>query len=137
KARLLPLAALVTPNIPEFAKLTDADLADDAPPLAALGRAGIRAVLVKGGHDEGREVIDTLIAADGAVAEFRSARIATSHTHGTGCTLATAIACGLGQGMPLRDAVARAHEFVHEAIATAPGFGKGRGPLNHMHGTKR
>lgn len=133
KARLLPLATLVTPNIPEFAKLTDADLADDAPPIRALSQARIRAVLVKGGHDEGEEAIDTLIGSDGVVAEFRSPRIDTRHTHGSGCTLATAIACGLGEGMSLRDAVARAHSFVHGAIRTAPGFGRGRGPLNHMH----
>ncbi len=137
KARFLPLATLVTPNIPEFARLTDADLADDAPPIHALERARIKAVLVKGGHDEDVEVIDTLIGSDGTVAEFRSPRIDSRHTHGTGCTLATAIACGLGEGMSLRDAVARAHAFVHEAIRSAPGFGSGRGPLNHMHGVKR
>jgi hydroxymethylpyrimidine/phosphomethylpyrimidine kinase len=136
KAHLLPLAMLVTPNIPEFAELTDADLADDAPPIRALEHARIRAVLVKGGHDEGEEAIDTLIGSDGTVGEFRSPRIETRHTHGTGCTLSTAIACGLGEGMSLKDAVERAHVFVHEALRTAPGFGRGHGPLNHMHGLK-
>jgi hydroxymethylpyrimidine/phosphomethylpyrimidine kinase len=136
RTRLLPLARLVTPNIPEFAKLTDADLTLDAPPFRALEQARIKAVLVKGGHDEGEEVVDTLIGSDGAVAEFRSPRIETTNTHGTGCTLATAIACGLGEGLVLKDAIARAHAFVHEAIKTAPGLGRGHGPLNHMHGMK-
>jgi hydroxymethylpyrimidine/phosphomethylpyrimidine kinase len=92
--------------------------------------------LVKGGHDEGDEVVDALIGSEGTVAEFRSPRIETRHTHGTGCTLSTAIACGLGEGMLLKDAIARAHAFVHEAIRTAPGFGCGHGPLNHMHAMK-
>jgi len=136
KRWLVPIATVVTPNIPEFVRLTDADLTDDSPPFRTLERARINAALVKGGHDEGDEVVDALIGSDGTVAEFRSPRIETRHTHGTGCTLSTAIACGLSEGMSLKDAVARAHAFVHEAIRSAPGFGRGHGPLNHMHGIK-
>lgn len=121
KRRLLPLATLVTPNDVEMRRL--------GPPLNGVS------YLVKGGHRRDvRGVVDTLMEADGAYREYISPRIATTSTHGTGCTLATAIACGLGDAMSLRDAVARAHAFVHEAIRTAPGFGRGHGPLNHMHG---
>jgi hydroxymethylpyrimidine/phosphomethylpyrimidine kinase len=137
KTRLLPLATIVTPNIPEFAVLTGADLAADAPPVGAVQSAQLKAVLIKGGHGEGDAAVDTLIEASGSVAEFTSPRIVTEHTHGTGCTLATAIACGLAEGQTLEDAIARAHSFVHEAIRTAPGFGRGRGPLNHMHSLRR
>ena len=97
--------------------------------LRAMGPA---AVLVKGGHMEGDELIDVLVDEDG-VHRFATRRIQTAHTHGTGCSLASAIATGLAQGNTLVDAVRRAQAYVAEAIRTAPGFGRGHGPINHAH----
>jgi len=131
--RLVPLAALLTPNLPEaevlagFPVRTEADMVRAAERLASLG-AG--AVLMKGGHLDGDRVVDLLFH-EGKVDRFEEARIPSRSTHGTGCTLASAIAAGLAQKMDLRDAVARARAYVRDAIATAPGFGKGHGPLNH------
>ena len=93
---------------------------------------GCRAVLLKGGQLEGDVVVDLLATRDGSE-EFESPRIRTRSTHGTGCTLASAIATGLAQTLPLRDAVVRARDYVHRAIMTAPKFGRGHGPLNHAH----
>lgn len=130
---LLPMAAVVTPNLPEaevlagFPVRSEADMKRAAEKLAALGA---RAVLLKGGHLEGDRVVDLLLQ-DGRIERFEDARIASRHTHGTGCTLASAIAAGLAQKMSLSDAVRRARAYVREAIATAPGFGRGHGPLNH------
>lgn len=131
--RLVPLSALVTPNAEEAARLTGLAVggADD---LVAAGQALIRrgatAALVKGGHLAGDVVEDALVTLDGARV-FRSPRINTTSTHGTGCTLASAVAVGVAQGLPLAAAVKRAIDYVHEAIRTAPGFGAGNGPLNH------
>ncbi len=131
--RLLPMAALLTPNLPEaevlagFPVRVEADMKRAAEKLVALGA---RAVLMKGGHLAGDRVIDLLFQ-DGKVDRFEDARIPSRSTHGTGCTLASAIAAGLAQKMSLRDAVARARAYVREAIATAPGYGTGHGPLNH------
>jgi hydroxymethylpyrimidine/phosphomethylpyrimidine kinase len=86
--------------------------------------------LVKGGHLPSDPVVDVLATGQG-VAVFRSPRIATRHTHGTGCTLASAVAAGLAQGMDLKDAVGRAHAYVAAAIRAAPGLGSGHGPLGH------
>jgi len=120
RAHLMPLAALVTPNDLEVRRLF-------------LG-ASPTAFLIKGGHrEDSRGVVDVLMH-QGRQRDFVSPRIPTKNTHGTGCTLATAIACGLGQGMALEDAIVRARAYVHEAIRTAPGLGRGQGPLNHMHG---
>jgi hydroxymethylpyrimidine/phosphomethylpyrimidine kinase len=130
---LLPMAALLTPNIPEAEVLTGIAIATEADMLLAaeaLLGFGPGAVLMKGGHLEGADCVDLLVTPAG-VTEYRSARIATRHTHGTGCTLASACAAGLAQGMALGDAVARARAYVQAAIATAPGFGAGHGPLNH------
>ncbi len=133
--RLLPLAAIITPNLPEAAKLSGETIADldgmkrAGEALLALGPA---AVLVKGGHLEGPQVHDLLMSAAGAEV-FSDVRLATTSTHGTGCTLASGIAAGLAQGLGLRDAVVRARVYVRLAIATAPGFGHGHGPLNHAH----
>ena len=91
---------------------------------------GAKAVLMKGGHLEGDRVIDLLVH-DGKIERFEDARIPSRSTHGTGCTLASATAAGLAQKMSLRDAVARARSYVRKAIETAPGFGRGHGPLNH------
>ena len=133
KARLLPLATVITPNLPEAEVLVGRPIRDVAgmrDAAAALRALGVPAVLLKGGHLEGDVVTDLLVTAEG-VEEFTSARIATRHTHGTGCTLASAIAAGLAQGMPLRDAVVRARAYVRAAIAAAPGYGAGHGPLDH------
>lgn len=133
--RLLPRAALLTPNIPEAEALLDRGIVGvDAMVTAAkdLLATGARAVLLKGGHGEGAIVTDILVSGD-SVDHFAAARIDSRHTHGTGCTLASAIATGLAQGMPLKPAVARARAYVLEAIRTAPGFGAGHGPLNHGH----
>ena len=107
----------------------------DAMMVAArdLLETGAKAVLLKGGHGEGSVVTDILVS-QGEAFVFDSARIETRHTHGTGCTLASAIATGLAQGMSLKPAVERARSYVLEAIRTAPGFGAGHGPLNHGHG---
>jgi hydroxymethylpyrimidine/phosphomethylpyrimidine kinase len=132
-ARLLPMAAVMTPNIPEAEALSGIAIADVAGMRRAaekLLRSGARAVLLKGGHGSGVVVTDLLATADGMEA-FESQRLDTRHTHGTGCTLASAIACGLAQGMALRDAVARARAYVRAAMLAAPGFGAGHGPLGH------
>jgi len=135
KADLFPRATLVTPNLPETEALCGFALADPEDVLRAgetLLSLGPGAVLIKGGHGAESTVTDILFTPDTPPRFFFAPRIDTKHTHGTGCTLSTAIACGLAQGMPLSDAIARAHAFVQKAIATAPGFGKGHGPLNHL-----
>ena len=135
RTRLLPLARIVTPNIPEAETLAGETLAGPEA-MEALARRllalGPRAVLLKGGHMDGETVRDVLIDGDEA-AVFESPRIETRHTHGTGCTLASAIAAGLAQGLDLAPAVARARAYVWTAIQKAPGFGKGHGPLDHGH----
>ncbi len=131
--RLVPIAAIVTPNSDEAARLTGLAVKTSDDLIAAgqaLIRRGATAALVKGGHLKGDTVEDALVTLDGARV-FRNPRIETSSTHGTGCTLASAIATGIAQGLPLAAAVKRAIDYVHEAIRTAPGFGSGNGPLNH------
>jgi hydroxymethylpyrimidine/phosphomethylpyrimidine kinase len=135
QARLISRAAVLTPNLPEAEVLSGRQVKTREDMEAAamtLLQSGARAVLLKGGHLEGDTVVDLLATADG-IEKFESPRIDTPHTHGTGCTLASAIACGLAQGMELRDAIERARTYVLEAIRTAPGFGHGHGPLNHAH----
>lgn len=130
---MLPRAALVTPNAPEAEALTGLPVHDlDGQKRAAekLLALGARAALVKGGHVEGAVVRDVLAAADG-MHVFESPRIETRATHGTGCTLASAIAVKLAQGVPLAEAVRAAREYLMEAIRRAPGFGAGHGPLDH------
>ena len=92
---------------------------------------GAAAVLLKGGHLPGELLTDLLATPDGT-AVFEQPRVAPRHTHGTGCTLASALAAGLAQGRDLSDAVTRARSYVRAAIETAPGFGAGHGPLNHL-----
>jgi len=132
--RLLPLATLVTPNLDEARLLVDAAVATpeemERAGHALLAR-GARAALVKGGHLAGAQVVDVLVTADGA-RRFTRPRIATTSTHGTGCTLSAAVAAGLGHGRSLERAVADALDFVHRAIAAAPSLGAGHGPLNHF-----
>ena len=130
---MLPLAALLTPNVPEAEALLGRTVPDHAAALdaaRALLGLGARAVLLKGGHLPGPVVRDILATADG-IEVIESARINTRHTHGTGCTLASAVATGLARGMALRDAVVRAGAYVHAAILAAPGLGAGHGPLGH------
>jgi hydroxymethylpyrimidine/phosphomethylpyrimidine kinase len=132
---LLPLAALVTPNLDEAAVLTGRAVHD----IATMERAGetlltygAAAALVKGGHLEGSEdtVTDVLVT-PGGVRHFAHPRLATTSTHGTGCTLSAAVAAGLALGRPLETAVIDALDFVHRALAAAPGLGGGHGPLDH------
>ena len=138
--RLVPLATLVTPNLDEAAILVG-DRVTAPGEMERAGRAllklGAQAALVKGGHlpreeeGEGDEIVDVLVM-DGAVRRFTHTRLDTTSTHGTGCTLSAAIAAGLAHGRPLERAVEDALDFVHRAIAAAPGLGHGHGPLNHF-----
>ncbi len=133
KRRLVPLATVLTPNLPEAEALAGLEVRDEAGmarAAEALLGLGARAVLLKGGHLPGGRVVD-LLATPAGTERFDDARIETRHTHGTGCTLASAVAAGLAQGMALRDAVARARLYVRAAIAAAPGYGEGHGPLDH------
>jgi hydroxymethylpyrimidine/phosphomethylpyrimidine kinase len=135
-AELLPMAALLTPNAPEAEALAGEPVADEAGLLRVASKLlllGPSAVLLKGGHLPGDRVVDYLVTADGTVERFESPRILTTSTHGTGCTLASAIATGIAEGLTLYDSVARARHYVFEAIRTAPGLGGGHGPLNHGH----
>lgn len=120
--RLMRRAALVTPNLPELEALGGVE--------AVLAHAP--AVLVKGGHGDGGTIVDRLITRDGETARWEGSRIETTSTHGTGCTLASAIATGLGQGLALEPAIARAREFVRAALHAAPGLGHGHGPMGHQ-----
>ncbi len=133
KSGLFPLAALVTPNLPEAERLCGFRLQTSEDLLRAgevILRMGPKAVLIKGGHGGSDTLSDLLFVAGESPRVYIACRVDTPHTHGTGCTLSTAIACGLGDGMPLVDAVQRAHDFVQRAIRTAPGLGKGNGPIN-------
>ena len=134
--RLVPLAELVTPNLDEARILVQEEVrTPDQMERAghALIRMGARAALVKGGHLTGDDIVDVLVS-NGAVRRFSRPRIDTTSTHGTGCTLSAGIAAGLALGRPLERAVADALDFVHRAIAAAPGLGRGggHGPLNHF-----
>ena len=135
KSLLVPRAAVLTPNLPEAEVLVGHGIDS----LAAMQRStddllalGCGAVLLKGGHLAGDTVYDVL-ATGARQRVWRSPRIDTRHTHGTGCTLASAIAAGLAQGMAVADAVERARDYVQQAIAGAPGYGRGHGPLDHAH----
>ena len=130
---MVPRAALLTPNAPEAAALTGlaVDSVDDLRRAGeALLKLGARAVLMKGGHVPGEMVVDILMTPQGETT-FEAERIDSRHTHGTGCTLASACAAGLAQGLPLPEAVARAWAYVGEAMRRAPGLGAGHGPLDH------
>jgi len=133
RSLMVPRAALLTPNAPEAAALTglEVETTDDLRRAGeALLRLGARAVLMKGGHVVGDTVVDVLMTAEGE-ASFAGERLETRHTHGTGCTLASACATGLAQGLSLEAAVARGWAYVSEAMRQAPGFGAGHGPLDH------
>ena len=119
--RLMALATLTTPNVAELAALGGD---------AGMSSRGI-AYLAKGGDADGATVVDRLVRGDGTTLSFEGSRIATRHTHGTGCTLSSAIATFLGMGLPLEEAIDRARGFVRSALRAAPGFGAGAGPLGH------
>ncbi|HEY8490811.1 MAG TPA: bifunctional hydroxymethylpyrimidine kinase/phosphomethylpyrimidine kinase [Dehalococcoidia bacterium] len=135
RTRLLPLATVVTPNVPEAEALVGRplqeteDLRRAAAEIAALGPA---AVVMKGGHRPGPEVVD-LLYYQGAFIEFRGPRIETGSTHGTGCTFASAVAAGLARGLTIPEAVGQAKVYVTEALRHAPGLGRGHGPVHHFH----
>ena len=135
RRELLPRATLVTPNLHEAGILSGERVEDeDAMTRAAeilVDDMGARAVLIKGGHlNSGDRVVDILY--DGDVRSFRGQRLSTTNTHGTGCTLSAAITAQLAKGESLHAAVRRAIDYVHNAIASAPGLGSGHGPLNHL-----
>ena len=130
---LIGRADLVTPNIPEAERLTGLTIAtvdDMARAAERIRELGPKAVLVKGGHLSSDEITD-LLSHTGGIERFHAHRIESRHTHGTGCTLASAIATGLAQGMGLVDAVTRARRYLRSAIEAAPGYGAGHGPVNH------
>ncbi len=130
---MIPRAALLTPNAPEAEALTGlaaTDLDGQRRAGEALLAMGARAVLMKGGHIAGPTVVDLLLTPDGETV-LEAERIETRHTHGTGCTLASACAAGIALGKPLNVAVAEAWAYVAEAIRRAPGLGGGHGPLDH------
>lgn len=132
--RLIPLATVVTPNLDEARILAGRDIADESDMREVarlLVERGARAALVKGGHLAGDEVVDVLVDEAGTET-WRRPKLNTTSTHGTGCTLSSAIAAGLALGRPLRDAVSDALDYAHRAIAEAPGLGAGNGPLNHF-----
>ena len=135
---LFPLAALITPNIPEAEKLTGMSIASADAMVAAgeqLCKRGARAVLVKGGHLSAESVTDILVMESG-VHRFSGVRLDNPATHGTGCALATAIAVGLAKQYPLPRAVESARDFVRGAIGAGLAFGRGTGPINHLHTAK-
>lgn len=139
RTRLLPMAALVTPNAPEAAKLTGLSVGnpqEQAEAGKALVAAGAKAALIKGGHIKGDPITDVLVTADMTML-FESERQDTNNTHGTGCTLASGIATGLAQGLNMADAVERAGSYLAEAIRRAPGFGSGHGPVDHAWVVRR
>ena len=133
--RIVPIATVLTPNIPEAEVLVDQDIATVEDMITAgksLREMGATAVVVKGGHLNTRDnsLVDVLVDSDG-VSEFRSMRVESSNLHGTGCTFASAIASRLAFGDSVPAAVQSAQRFVMQAILTAPGLGSGHGPLNH------
>lgn len=138
RRRLIPGALLVTPNLPEAAALLDQAPAADEAGMAAQGerirRLGAHAVLMKGGHAEGRESVDLLVDV-GGVKRFAAARVPTRNTHGTGCTLSAAIAAELAKGFDIADAVAQAKVYLTGAIQAADELvvGDGTGPVHHFH----
>ena len=139
KTKLLPLAEIVTPNIPEAEVLSGRAIADAEALRDAAKRIadlGARRVVIKGGHAEGPNVVDLYFDGE-RFEEFKAERIATRSTHGTGCTYSAAIAAYLAHGLPPLEAVARAKEFLVAALRSAPEIGKGIGPVDHFHAFHR
>jgi hydroxymethylpyrimidine/phosphomethylpyrimidine kinase len=139
KQLLIPHATLLTPNIPEAELLLGRAITNQAAMYKAaedLLALGAGAVLLKGGHMAGDEITDVLATKNAAPISFRASRIHTNHTHGTGCTMAAAIATFIGRDLPLVDAISQAHAYVQAAIINAPGLGGGHGPLGHNYAVK-
>ena len=138
RTKLIPLAELITPNLPEAAALLDEAVATDEGAIERQGKRllalGARAVLIKGGHGQGAESTDYLVTGKGVIA-LSAPRIATQNTHGTGCSLSSAIAAGLAKGEDLETAVRNAKAWVTAAIAAADRFsvGRGHGPIHHFN----
>jgi len=138
RTTLIPRAVLITPNLPEAAALLDEPVAADEAAIESQGRRllalGCDAVLIKGGHGQGAESIDYLVSGHGTLA-LSTQRIATPNTHGTGCSLSSAIAAGLAKGEDLEAAVRQAKAWISAAIAAADRFsvGHGHGPIHHFH----
>jgi hydroxymethylpyrimidine/phosphomethylpyrimidine kinase len=138
RATLIPRACLITPNLPEAAALLDEPVATSEAAIEAQGKRllalGCPAVLIKGGHGQGAESIDYLVRVSGTIA-LAAPRVATRNTHGTGCSLSSAIAAGLARGEDLETAVRSAKAWVSAAIAAADrlGVGHGHGPIHHFH----
>ncbi len=143
RRRLIPRALVITPNLPEAARLLGTTEATSEDLMAEQARAllafGCQAVLIKGGHGEGVEAIDLLVQADGSTARFVHPRIATRATHGTGCTLSAAIAALIAGGVSLEAAVSRAKTYVWNALSagTELRVGTGNGPVDHLYAIKR
>jgi hydroxymethylpyrimidine/phosphomethylpyrimidine kinase len=139
RTRLIPRASLITPNLPEAAALLDEPVGSSEAAIERQGQRllalGCRAVLIKGGHGQGTESIDYLVSGNGIVA-LAAPRIPTKNTHGTGCSLSSAIAAGLAKGEDIETAVRKAKVWVSAAIAAADrlGIGHGNGPIHHFHG---
>ena len=139
RTKLIPLASLITPNMPEAAALLNEPVAADEAAIERQGKRllamGCPAVLIKGGHGQGAESIDYLVTGSGTIA-LAAPRIATQNTHGTGCSLSSAIAAGLAKGEDMETAVRHAKAWVSAAIAAADrlGVGHGHGPIHHFHG---
>lgn len=139
RERLIPKATLITPNLPEAAALLGEAVASDEATIRSQGKkllaAGAQAVLIKGGHGQGAESIDYLLIGSSVIA-LPAPRIATVNTHGTGCSLSSAIAAGLAKGEALEQAVRAAKTWISAAIAAADGLGigHGHGPIHHFHG---
>ena len=137
RGKLIPRAAVITPNLPEAAALLDEPVATSESAVEDQGRRllamGCKAVLIKGGHGQGRESIDYLIDANDVIV-LAAPRVATRNTHGTGCSLSSAIAAGLAKGESLEVAVRNAKAFVSAAISAADRFsvGHGHGPIHHF-----
>jgi len=134
--KLLPLVTLITPNLPEAEVLTGRSLPDDAAKAAAarqlLAETGAERILIKGGHGSG-PAADDLLAGPEGVTWFRGPRVETANTHGTGCTLSSAICARLAQGRPLAEAIGLAKAYVTEGLRHSLRLGAGPGPLNHFH----
>jgi hydroxymethylpyrimidine/phosphomethylpyrimidine kinase len=138
--QLLAVATVVTPNAPELAALTGLQVGTEAQLEAAAKALAERyglAVLAKGGHLPGEALIDLLALPDGMIRRWTGKRIETRHSHGTGCTLSSAIAVGLGAGLSLEAAITQARDFVRSALEAAPGLGEGHGPMGHGFGRAR
>ena len=135
---LIPKAMVITPNLPEAAALLDAPMAQTESEMQAQGEKllalGARAVLMKGGHGDGAESVDLLLEPN-SVARLAAERIDTRNTHGTGCTLSSAVAAGLAKGMPLAEAVREAKAYITAAILASDTLkiGHGHGPVHHFH----